>query len=92
MNESRRLESVEMKDLHMEEVESSRHLSALFIGMYLHRTLTMEPTVVTDPPQRTEYTSKRGGGGTRWRSWFTHCATSRKVAVSIPDGVIEIFH
>jgi hypothetical protein len=25
-------------------------------------------------------------------SWLRHCATSRKVAVSIPDGVIGIFH
>ena len=30
--------------------------------------------------------------GTRWRSWLRHYATSRKVASSIPDGVIEIFH
>ena len=30
--------------------------------------------------------------GTWWRSWLRHCATSRKVAGSIPDGVIEIFH
>ena len=30
--------------------------------------------------------------GTRWRSWLRHCATSRKVAGSIPDGIIEIFH
>jgi hypothetical protein len=29
--------------------------------------------------------------GTRWRSWLRHCATSRKVAGSIPDGVISIF-
>jgi len=29
--------------------------------------------------------------GTRWRSWLRHCATSRKVAGSIPDGVLEIF-
>jgi len=28
----------------------------------------------------------------RWRSWLTHCATSRKVAGSIPDGIIGIFH
>jgi len=27
-----------------------------------------------------------------WRSWLRHCATSRKVAGSIPDGVIRIFH
>jgi len=35
-----------------------------------------------------------GGGrvGTRWRSWLRHCATSWKVAGSIPDGVIGIFH
>ena len=26
------------------------------------------------------------------RSWLRHCATSRKVAGSIPDGVIGIFH
>ena len=30
--------------------------------------------------------------GTRWRSWWRHCATSRKIAGSIPDGVIGIFH
>jgi hypothetical protein len=30
--------------------------------------------------------------GTQWRSWFKHCATSRKVAGSVPDGVIGIFH
>jgi len=27
-----------------------------------------------------------------WRSWLRHCATSRKVAGSILDGVIGIFH
>jgi hypothetical protein len=27
-------------------------------------------------------------GGTRWHSWLRHCYTSRKVAGSIPDGVI----
>jgi len=30
--------------------------------------------------------------GTRWRSWLRQCATSRKVAGSILDGVIGIFH
>jgi len=30
--------------------------------------------------------------GTRWRSLLRHCTTSRKVAGSIPDGVIGIFH
>ena len=27
----------------------------------------------------------------RWRSWLRHCATSRKVAGSIPAGVVGIF-
>jgi hypothetical protein len=31
-------------------------------------------------------------GGTWWRSWLRHCATSRKVAGTIPDGVIGMFH
>ena len=30
--------------------------------------------------------------GTRSCSWLRHCARSRKVAGSIPDGVIGIFH
>jgi hypothetical protein len=30
--------------------------------------------------------------GTRLRSWIIYCATSWKVAGSIPDGVIGIFH
>jgi hypothetical protein len=30
--------------------------------------------------------------GTRWRTWLKHCATSRKVAGSIPDDVIGIIH
>jgi hypothetical protein len=31
-------------------------------------------------------------GGTQWCSWLRHCATSRKVMGSIPDGVTGIFH
>ena len=30
-------------------------------------------------------------GGTRWCIWLRHCATSRKIAGSIPVGVIGIF-
>jgi hypothetical protein len=29
---------------------------------------------------------------TRWRSWLRHCATIRKVAGSISDGIIGFFH
>ena len=31
-------------------------------------------------------------GGTQWRSRLRHCATSRKVAGSIPDSIIGIFY
>jgi hypothetical protein len=30
-------------------------------------------------------------GSTWWRSWLRHCATRRKVACSIPDGIFGIF-
>jgi len=40
------------------------------------------------PLQRTQYPLN---GGTRWYSWLRHCATNRKVAGSIPDGVIGFF-
>jgi hypothetical protein len=30
-------------------------------------------------------------GATRWRSWLMHCATSQKVAGSIPHGVSGFF-
>jgi hypothetical protein len=30
--------------------------------------------------------------GTQWYSWLRHCATTRKVAGSIPDGVTGIVH
>jgi len=30
-------------------------------------------------------------GGKRWRRWLSHCATNRKVAGSISDGVTVIF-
>ena len=39
-----------------------------------------------------KYRALRLIGHTRWRSWLRHCATSRKVAGSIPDRVIGIFH
>ena len=33
-----------------------------------------------------------GKQGARWCSWLMHCVTSRRVAGSIHDGVIGIFH
>ena len=38
------------------------------------------------------YHYKHMAWGTRWLSWLRHCTTSRKVAGSIPDSVIGIFH
>jgi hypothetical protein len=31
-------------------------------------------------------------GSMQWRSWLRHCATNQKVAGSIPNGAIGIFH
>jgi hypothetical protein len=44
-----------------------------------------------NPKDLTDLCTVHSSGGTGWRSWLRHCATSRKVAVSIPDGVIGIF-
>ena len=30
--------------------------------------------------------------GTRWHGWLRHCVTNWKIAGSIPNGVIGIFH
>ena len=38
------------------------------------------------------YTTLHGVGRMWWSSWLRHCATSRKVKGSIPDGVTGIFH
>jgi hypothetical protein len=35
---------------------------------------------------------KKQSVGTRWHSWLRCCSTSRKVAGSIPNGVIGVFH
>jgi hypothetical protein len=34
----------------------------------------------------------QNGGGHAVAQWLRHCATNRKVAGSIPDSVIGIFH
>jgi len=35
---------------------------------------------------------ERKDWGVWWRSWLRLCATTRRVAGSIPEGVIGIFH
>jgi hypothetical protein len=41
---------------------------------------------------KSTYINYQSVRGTRWRSWLRHCATNLKVAGSILDGVIGIFH
>jgi hypothetical protein len=41
---------------------------------------------------KTTTTTTTTTGGTRWCRWLRHCATSQKVAGSIPDGVFGIFY
>ena len=43
-------------------------------------------------PSGNNLTYFSGVWGTRWGIWLGYCATSLKVAASIPDGVIGIFH
>ena len=43
------------------------------------------PSKAAQPLRRNTSTPQLQQGGTRWRSWLGHCATSLKVAGSIPD-------
>jgi len=43
-------------------------------------------------PFNTFSVAPRNNGSVRWRSWLRHCAISRKVAGSVPNGVTGIFH
>ena len=53
-----------------------------FVAQHLNHCATAVPT---------SYVNIHIYRGTRWRSWLGHCATSRKVADSIPDGVTGNF-
>jgi hypothetical protein len=57
-------------------------LNGLSHGQFLLHEFQQSLFHIVLPPQ----------GGTRWRSWLRHCTTSRKVAGSIPDGAIGVFH
>ena len=67
------------------------------------RSFTLPHLHTTDRPARrlTWYSETTGVGiqitkagkwETRWHSWLRHCATSRMVAVSFPDGATTNFH
>jgi hypothetical protein len=47
---------------------------------------------VNSEPEQMLCVSTVRGARCWWRSWLRHCATSRKVAGSIPDVVTGIFH
>jgi len=54
-------------------------------------------TAITSVVKTSEYVDKMWINlcqlwSTQWRSWLRHYTTSRKVAGSIPNGVIVIFH
>jgi hypothetical protein len=88
-----RLDSPEFQFLSGQEVLSSlkRHdrfwgpSSLLFCGYRLFFFLGV------NGPWREVNCSPVFSGGTRWRSWLKHCATSQKVAGSNPDEVTGIF-
>ena len=63
-------------------------ISNLFYGMAVFVcTDTIPP-----PPPRKQLDIVRRTLGTAVAHWLRCCATNRKVAGSIPDGVIGIFH
>ena len=49
-------------------------------------------SLVADYYQRQQQHSEFGCRSTWHRSWLRYCASSRKAAGSIPDGIIVIFH
>ena len=53
---------------------------------------SMQPVDVNTFKDLANLNTLRPEHGTWWRSCLRHCAKSRKVAGSIPDGVTGIFH
>ena len=75
------------------EREVEKHPSACSMCVILHlllRNYALQPTWSIAPDDF--HYLLVAFRGTRWRSWLRHCATSRKVAGSIPDGVNGFFH
>ena len=56
------------------------------------RDLTWPNLNCPPPPLRTRRTVAIFSWSTRWGLWLRHCTSSRKVASSIPDGVIFHWH
>ena len=72
-----------------ELVAHSRKCSVLTVRYY---TELLQPVVVANNIKFAKYSNVTSllQFGT-WRSWLRHCATSRRVAGSIPGVVIQIF-
>jgi len=65
------------------------HLLALLGAHHIHYVSRIRVNGYPYSNMPPGITDKRGTG---WRGWLRHWATSRRVAGSIPDGVIGIFH
>ena len=62
-------------------------------GYYMYHRLQHETSTTVSTAVHIQICIQlKSNRGTRWRSWLRHCATTRKVAGSVPDGVIGIFH
>jgi hypothetical protein len=85
--------------VHLQEAFHKRHLvywvrimsvGCGTVAVKLTYARNIQNAVCAAPPEdekditRTQYT--------QWRSWLRHCTTNRKVAGSILDGIIGIFH
>ena len=70
-------------------VSFHRHIKQISGSPFLHVSHNVRCFLETTIFYSTELTQL---WGKRWRSWLRHYATKRKVAGSIPDGVIGIFH
>jgi len=55
-------------------------------------TNILDKKVTTKPQNPINFLAYQKHRGTQWRRRLRHCATRRKVAGSIPDNFIEIFH
>jgi hypothetical protein len=76
---------------------TQRHIQQDF-NLQQHRWLKKLNIFATEVSQVPNYITSKVNRqssrteGTRWRSWLMHCATSWKVAGSIPGVVIGIFY
>ena len=66
--------------------------TALHFLLHIPTGITSYSPPPTLPPSFSFSSSPTNYQGTAVAQWLRYCATNRKVAGSIPDGVIGIFH